>query len=438
MLAVATLAVQGHANIGLPNIGPRPISNFFITIASSGERKSTCDGWADKAVRQYEDQLRTNYKQELQAYYDAHEVWKRSRQGVLKDKKTYSGRNAKERALQQLGPEPSRPLDPLVTCGDTTLEGLVKLLRQGQPSVGLFTDEGGQFIGGHAMSDEARIRTAAGMSKLWDGASLDRVRATDGAYVVAGKRFSAHIMIQPEVAADFISDPYLIGQGLLSRFLVAYPVSRMGTRKIVGQTQQDEAKLQAFHARVLELLRGKLPLRADTQNELDPPSLALSNEASARWLGFVEEAEGYIGPEQAWEPIKALAAKLPEHAARLAAVFSLFEDLKAKEVPLSHMEAGTKLAHWYANEALRIAAALLDDPDLTLAERLLRWAQKHYRDRLLPLVDIYQLGPGPIRKASTAKRISKILIEHGWFTPVPDGADMDGVHRGEVFEVAVA
>ena len=37
--------------------------------------------------------------------------------------------------------------------------------------------EGGQFIGGHGMTPEAMLRTAAGLSCLWDGEPIKRVRA---------------------------------------------------------------------------------------------------------------------------------------------------------------------------------------------------------------------------------------------------------------------
>src|ERR1043166_4619421 len=39
VLAAAALVVQGHANVKLPTAQVRPISEFFITVAASGERK---------------------------------------------------------------------------------------------------------------------------------------------------------------------------------------------------------------------------------------------------------------------------------------------------------------------------------------------------------------------------------------------------------------
>ena len=64
----------------------------------------------------------------------------------------------------------------MLTCPEPTYEGLVKHLVFGQPSVGIFSAEGGQFIGGHGMNEEAMLRTAAGLSCLWDGETIKRVR----------------------------------------------------------------------------------------------------------------------------------------------------------------------------------------------------------------------------------------------------------------------
>ena len=43
VLATATLAVQGHANVELPTGHAKPLSSYFVTVAASGERKSAVD-----------------------------------------------------------------------------------------------------------------------------------------------------------------------------------------------------------------------------------------------------------------------------------------------------------------------------------------------------------------------------------------------------------
>src|SRR5262249_17087749 len=60
-LAAATLAVQGHANIELPTGETKPISEFFVTVAESGERKTASDNEALRPIKEYEGKLREGY-----------------------------------------------------------------------------------------------------------------------------------------------------------------------------------------------------------------------------------------------------------------------------------------------------------------------------------------------------------------------------------------
>ena len=49
--------------------------------------------------------------------------------------------------LRRVRCAPLPPLKPILTTEEPTYEGLVKLLLVGQPSMGLFSDEGGRFLG---------------------------------------------------------------------------------------------------------------------------------------------------------------------------------------------------------------------------------------------------------------------------------------------------
>lgn len=129
-----------------------------------------------------------------------------------------------------LGPEPQAPIRPVLTSAEPTFEGLIKSWPSMPPAQGVFSAEGGQFTGGHGMAQESRLRTAAGFSVLWDGKPITRVRALDGVSVLKGRRLAMHLMVQPEAAATFMSDPVLRDQGLLSRILVAAPDSIAGKR----------------------------------------------------------------------------------------------------------------------------------------------------------------------------------------------------------------
>ena len=100
-----------------------------------------------------------------------------------------------------------------------------------QPTQSRYLLERGRAVRwwGHGMADDAKLRTASGLSALWDGAAIKRVRV-DGTTILPDRRLSAHLMMQPDVAAGWLSDRVLADQGLLSRVLVSAPGSNAGIR----------------------------------------------------------------------------------------------------------------------------------------------------------------------------------------------------------------
>ena len=152
VLAAASLAVQAHAEVVLPATGhTRPLSLFLATVAASGERKSEADHEASRPIRKREEALREVYEGAIPDYRLSHRAWQIA---AREAEKTKGGRAAKEAALKAIGKEPQPPLMPMLTCGEPTLEGLHKLFAAGQPALGIFSDEGGAFISGHAMALE--------------------------------------------------------------------------------------------------------------------------------------------------------------------------------------------------------------------------------------------------------------------------------------------
>jgi Protein of unknown function (DUF3987) len=62
VLAVASLAAQALADVRLPYGQTRPLSLFCVTIASSGDRKTSADSEAMAPVRMREKQLREVFR----------------------------------------------------------------------------------------------------------------------------------------------------------------------------------------------------------------------------------------------------------------------------------------------------------------------------------------------------------------------------------------
>jgi hypothetical protein len=371
VLAAATLAVQGHADVQLPTGHAKPVAEYYVTVAASGERKSASDNEAIWPIRKREKALRELRDAKLQDYINDRDAWQAARNAAKREWK--GDRDATKAALDALGPPPVPPLEPLLTCPEPTYEGLCKLFAAGQPSLGIFTTEGGQFIGGHGMSEDNKLKTASGLSDLWDGNPIRRVRSGDGATMLPGRRLSTHLMAQPGVADILFRDSLLADQGLLSRLLVTAPDSTAGTRRWHEQRPETDRDLKRYGARMLDILETPLPLAQGKHNELDPHSLPLTPEARRLWVAFADHVEEAIAPSGTLEPVKGIANKLPEHAARLAAVRALVNDIHAATVGANAMQAGIALAEHYAVEALRLFGRSRVHVDLRVAQRLLDW-----------------------------------------------------------------
>ena len=170
-------------------------------------------------------------------------------------------------------------------ASEFTFEGLVRCLNLGQPLYGIIGSEGGQFIGGHGMTDESKLRTITGLSAAWDGEPIKRVRATETA-ILRGRRVGMHLMIQPEVAATALGDELLTKQGFMSRILACAPESLIGTRMHKEPPPEAAQVLQQYNERMLNIMETQYPLAPDTRNEARTADGVLFSRSRRNVLGI--------------------------------------------------------------------------------------------------------------------------------------------------------
>lgn len=424
VLAAATLAAQAHANVVID--GRRhPLSDFFITIGKTGERKSAVDQIAQWPVQKRQESLRQEYKLSYSDYEQNERAFKKASDEAMSsaNNKTYA---AKKEALSALGKAPEKPLEPFLICEEPTYEGMVKMLRYGQPSIGLFSDEGGRFIGGHGMNNDNLLKTASGMSGFWDGKQVSRTRSEDGSCLLVGRRVSCHLMAQPDVAQLMLSNAVLLEQGLLSRCLVTWPDSTAGTRmyKEIDLSGADEIK--SYSAALLKILETPHPLHEGTLNELNPRDLVLDAEAKAVWIEYHNAIERELVDGGELSQVRGIANKAPEHAARMAGTLAIIHNIGCGSISAVWIKAGIRLMTHYLNEAQRLYEAGVVDPELKEAERLLAWLMSKREKAPGPggtvsLPTVYQFGPAGVRTAKKARDLMHILEEHFYVRQAADG-----------------
>jgi hypothetical protein len=419
VLASTSFAVSARVNIMLPTRQMKPISSWFWCVAESGERKTATDDQAFAPQKQHEKQLRARHKVALEDYEVRRKMWEAQAKAIEKQFKDpgAAGSEAHRKELEKLGPVPEKPLDPLMMSSEFTFEGLVRCLNLGQPLYGIIGSEGGQFIGGHGMTEESKLRTITGLSAAWDGEPIKRVRATE-TVILCGRRIGMHLMIQPEVAATALGDEILAKQGFLSRILACAPESLIGKRMHKASWPEATQVLQQYKDRMLSIMEMPYLLVPDTRNELEPRVVFFSAEAGQLFREFGDEVEKAMAPGgDEYESIRPFAAKLPEHAARLATAIASYRDLTITELSRDDFACGILIAAYYAAEAKRISGSSWADPDILLAQKLLNRLLREWPKPTVSARDIYTYGPSAIRDRETTLSLAKILVDHGWLKP---------------------
>ncbi len=436
VLAAATLAVQGHADVELPHEGVKPLSLYILSVLETGGRKTSTDDHALKAVSDYEAELRERYDEKYAAYQNHFDAWKAEREKIKRNKNFDLARKTFE--LDALGREPLPPPFPLLRYSEPSIEGLIQSLRYGHPSAGLFTSEGGQFIGGHAMSDDAKMRSTTTLNRFWDGAPADRIRVSEK-FLLAGRRLCIHLQAQPDVAMAMIADRALQDNGFISRFLISAPESLAGTRFAKPVSEESRAALHSFTQKVLTHLRRELPyVQGKNCLELKPRVLRFSEKAAALWWSFHYHTEAELKAEGGLAPVAGLANKLPGHAGRIAAVLAAAEDEYAECIGAHHLECGIQIAQYYAEEALRIAGAASVNVRLANAQKLLDWLHTKWSEECIAIAALVEFGPYAFRDTATMKQLVATLIEYNWLVPAPAGTVVHKRPRKEAWKIVKA
>ena len=429
VLSAASLAAQSHADVEID--GRRePLSLWHVTVGASGERKSGADKWALQAHRDVERADADAYRQAMASHEVALSAHKAAARAAEKGKDA----DAIRANLVKLGPSPEPPLLPLLLVQEATLEGLHKLYQSGRPSLGLFNDDAGDFLDGHAMSRDNRTKSAAGFSKLWDSGEFSRIRAGDGAAKFYGRRLAMHVMVQPVIAERVLSDDVLTGQGFLPRCLVSWPASTVGTRDYCDTDLSRDPALARYWSRMRDLLTAPLPLREGSRNELEPRALTLAPDAKALWINVANAIESDMGGDFA--SVQAWANKAASQVARIAGVLTLVEEPGATAIRVGTVERAARLAMYHLREAARVAGTASVPAKVKHAEALLAWCRETGRT-LLYSSDALRNGPNCIRSIDAFRAAVDVLEAAGWAAYQESGAELDGRKRAHVWRVRI-
>lgn len=382
-LAALSLACQAHIDAKRAEKLHGPVGLFLLTIADSGERKSTCDGFFVSSIRQYQEDQAEAMKPAIKGHEAAIAAWEAERDGILsaikgagKSGKATDKLKADLAELQRDKPEPPRV--PRLILGDETPENLAWSLAKQWPSAGVLSSEAGVVFGSHGMGKDSAMRNLALLNVLWDGGTHSIGRRTSESFTVRGARLTMGLMIQEITLREYFSKSGGLarGTGFLARFLVAWPESTQGQRPFT-EAPANWPHLAAFHRRLAEILNQPVPI--DEDGALTPPMLSLAPDAKAAWVEYHNAIESELGSGGEFHEVKDVASKSADNAARLGALFQQFEHGMGGAIGLDSFERASLITAWHLNEARRFFGELALPAELADAARLDSWLIEHCR-----------------------------------------------------------
>lgn len=426
-LAALSVAIQAHHDVQRAEKLEGPASLFLCCIADSGERKTSCDGYFTKALRDYEATERERAKPLIQEHLTDMDAWKAQRGGIQEKIKFLSKEGKPTNQLvAQLHDldraKPKAPRVPRLIYSDATPEALASNLATGWPSGAVLSNEGGIVLGGHAMNKDVAMRNMARLNQLWDGKIGATDRVTTESYGDTTARLTMSLQVQdPTLRAFFDNTKGLArGTGFLARFLVAWPESTMGTRMFTAPPDGWPA-LAGFNARLSAILNRPAPV--DENGVLTPSMLSLAPDAKEAWVAFHDVIEAELANGGELFDLRDVGSKAADNVARLAALFHTFKG-SIGPIDADCIESAAQIVVWHLTEAKRFLGELAMPEEVANPMRLetwlLDWCRRKDTDQVSTR-DIQRFGPGGLRDKATHTKAIEDLAEHGRARIVQDG-----------------
>ena len=405
-LSALSLAGQGLTDVRRAEGLEGPVSLFFLTLADSGERKSSVDGHFMTGIREWELTKKEEAAPLIKQYCADHAAWDAERAGLLAKIKSKPSQLLRDQLREHEQAMPEKPRYPRLFHENTTPESLAWDLSAKWPSGGIMSSEAGIVFGGHANGKDSIVRNLAQLNKLWDGGSLSVSRRTSESFTVQGARLTMGLATQPATIREFYeaSRGLARGSGFSARFLMAWPESTQGTR-FWKDAIRSWPSLTRFQNRLVELLDKTPP--PDGDRGLEPPMMEFSSDGRAAWIEVYNEIEADLGSDGELSELRDVASKAADNIARMGALFALYQE--EGTITSDSVGRAFRIVIWHLHEAKRFFGEIQSNPQDLLAAKLDAWLLKQ-RKAGIPKSEILTHGPNPLRKKET---LDTVLAELG-------------------------
>jgi hypothetical protein len=306
------------------------------------------------------------------------------------------------------------PAEPRLFVDDITVEKLGEILLQQAGRLALVSTEGGLF---DQMAGRYSEKVKANLDpylQMWSGDTVRVDRIGRGSIVIDQPALTIGITVQPTVLAAIAERPELKGRGLTARFMYSLPVSNVGYRNMLVDSQLDQRIVDTYRDRLLALWR-RIETRTADRLDLAPDA----RQMFLQWRQALEEARR---PDGELVALTEWSTKVESTVARLAGLLHLAHGHDtATPVTAETMHGAIEVGEYWIAHAKAVHTLWDADPVLAGARSIMDWvAAQQLTD--FSVRDCFAGNRAPFKKVEELLEPLALLVERGWLRPLFVGA----------------
>lgn len=405
-----------------------PVSLFLLTeIESGGGKSKTTSMYSHRELIKYQEEKRKEHR-------TLHNEWKAQKASTPK-------KDLERWLLDNPEPKPSM----LFAKSGTLIGFLDNMLMGNTRNVAWATAEAGLFLGSHSLTSESASSNISQICDIWSGGSFDRVLSprynTIDMAGMSGVRFSLDLQGQPPVIAPALNNESMEGQGLLPRFLFAFPDSLNGT--LVFNTDErldakpdNDPRLIAYWQRCKALLNPVADsVKTDSEGNIIRYNMPFENRQARKALAdYQTKKESQLVKGGSLEKYAVYAKRLHENASRIASIIAYFNGRQS--ISADDIKRATLLTDYSMNERIRYTDKPQNgDND---AQKLISWLIKHCQKKSIKELSYStaqsQVTPKHLRLKQNFELLAEVLESEGYIKVITNGRARTIQVRPELLE----
>jgi len=404
-----------------------PVTLFLLTEAESGGGKSRTVDFTHKELFNYQNDKRKEYR-------------------TLLDEWLAQKASTPKKDLEIWLLENPKPKQSILLVKSGTIQGFLDNMLIGNTTdIAWSTAEAALFLSGHSLTSDTAKSNISQICDIWSSGSFDRLLSprydTIEQNSMNGVRFTLDLQGQPPVIAPALNDEAMNGQGLLPRFLFAFPDNMNG--KIVYNTDErldakpeHDPRLQAYWQKCRTLLDPIADsVDRDSEGNIIRFNMPFKNRQARQALAdYQTDKESQLCKGGKLEKYASYARRLHENASRIASILAYFDGRRV--ISAEDIHRASLLTDYSISERMRYT----DKPQAgdNDAQKLISWLV-NYCNRLSVKELAYSIAqskvtPKQLRQKHSFELLTEVLESEGYIKVVTNGRARTIQVRPELLE----